>query len=47
MSETSEKGNLKRVDNGRELKKKDVKVEKGGYLGLMQERINDFVKPLI
>jgi large subunit ribosomal protein L7e len=47
LQELSDKANTKRVDNGKELKKREVKVEKGGYLGLMQESINDFVKPLI
>ena len=47
LQETSDKANLVRVDNGRELKRKDVKVVKGGYLGLMKERINEFIKPLI
>eukprot|EP00347_Sterkiella_histriomuscorum_P007373 403349189 len=47
QQETSDKTDTKRKDTGKVLKKKDVKVEKGGYLGLMGEKINDFVKPLI
>ncbi len=47
LQETSDKANTKHTATGKELKKKDVKVEKGGYLGLMGDKINAFVKPLI
>lgn len=47
LKETIAEGNLIHEANGRELRKKNTKVEKGGYIGFMGERINDFVKPLI
>jgi large subunit ribosomal protein L7e len=47
LQETSDKANAKHQATGKDIRKKDLKVEKGGYLGLMGDKINDFVKPLI
>ena len=47
LRETGEKGNTKHDATGKDIKKKNTKVVKGGYLGLMGDKINDFVKPLI
>jgi hypothetical protein len=33
--------------HGREYRKKNTVVKKGGYIGFMANQINDFVKPLI
>ena len=38
---------MKHGATGRDIRKKNTKVEKGGYIGFMAEGINDFVKPLI
>lgn len=47
LKETSEKANTKHEATGRELKKKTTVVHKGGYLGFMGEKINDFVAQLV
>ena len=47
LQEDSTKGTTKHESTGAEIKKKNTKVIKGGYLGLMGERINEFVRPLI
>ena len=47
LKEDSEKGNVKHEANGEDRKKKNTKVVKGGYLGMMGDKINEFVKPLI
>ena len=47
LKETSDKGNTTHDATGKEIKKKTTKVSKGGYLGLMGDKINEFVKPLI
>jgi len=47
LIETAEKGNTKHEATGRELKRKTTKVHKGGYLGFMGEKINDFVAQLV
>ena len=38
---------MKHAATGREIRKKNTKVDKGGYIGFMSDAINDFVKPLI
>jgi len=47
LKETSDKANTKHEATGRELKKKTTVVHKGGYLGFMGEKINDFVAQLV
>jgi large subunit ribosomal protein L7e len=47
LKEDSAKANTKHDATGAEIKKRNTKVVKGGYLGLMGDQINDFVKPLI
>ena len=47
LKETIAEANMKHEASGREIRKKNTKVEKGGYIGFMAEKINDFVKPLI
>ena len=47
LKETSTKAVTKHDATGAEIKKRNTKVVKGGYLGLMGEKINDFVRPLI
>ena len=45
--ETIEESNIKHDATGRDVRKKNTKVEKGGYIGFMQDKINDYVRPLI
>lgn len=45
--ETMEQANLKHEATGREVRKKNTKVKKGGYQGFMAEDINAYVQPLI
>ena len=45
--ETMEEGNTKHEATGRELRKKNTVVKKGGYIGFMGDNIIDYVKPLI
>ena len=47
LKEDSTKAATKHEATGAELKKRNTKVAKGGYLGLMGDSINDFVRPLI
>lgn len=47
LKEDSKKANTKHDATGQEIKKRNTKVVKGGYLGLMGDRINEFVRPLI
>lgn len=47
LKEESSKANVKHDATGEDIKKKNTRVNKGGYLGLMGDKINDFVKPLI
>jgi len=47
LKEDSTKAVTKHDATGAEIKKRNTKVIKGGYLGLMGDKINDFVKPLI
>ena len=47
LKETSTKAVTKHEATGLDIKKRNTKVVKGGYLGLMGDQINDYVKPLI
>lgn len=47
LKETSTKAVTKHDATGADIKKRNTKVIKGGYLGLMGDKINDFVRPLI
>lgn len=47
LTETSDKANVPHTATGKDIKKKNTRVVKGGYLGLMGDSINDYVKPLI
>lgn len=47
LREDSTKAVTRHDATGAEIKKRNTKVIKGGYLGLMGDRINDFVKPLV
>ena len=47
LKEDSTKAHTKHDATGLDIKKKNTIVAKGGYLGLMAEKINDFVRPLI
>jgi large subunit ribosomal protein L7e len=47
LKETSTKAVTKHDATGLDIKKRNTKVVKGGYLGLMGDKINDYVKPLI
>lgn len=45
--ETMELANLKHDATGRDVRKKNTKVKKGGYQGFMADDINTYVQPLI
>ncbi|TNV72204.1 hypothetical protein FGO68_gene9837 [Halteria grandinella] len=47
LRETSTKGVVKHDATGADIKKRNTKVVKGGYLGLMGDKIDSFVRPLI
>ena len=47
LKEDSTKAHTKHEATGADIKKRNTKVSKGGYLGLMGEQINDFIRPLI
>jgi large subunit ribosomal protein L7e len=47
LKEDSTKAHTKHEATGADIKKRNTKVVKGGYLGLMGEQINDFIRPLI
>ena len=47
LKEDSTKASTKHDATGAEIKKRNTKVVKGGYLGLMGDSINEFVRPLI
>ena len=47
LKETSEKANTTHDATQRVIKKKTTAVHKGGYIGMMGEKINQFVKQLI
>jgi hypothetical protein len=47
LKETIAEGNMPHEATGRDVRKKNTKIEKGGYIGFMGSQINDFVRPLI
>ena len=47
LKETIADSNIKHDANGREIRKKNTRTEKGGYIGYMGPAINDYVRPLI
>lgn len=47
LKETILDANVAHQAHGREYRKKNTKVSRGGYVGFMENKINDFVKPLI
>lgn len=47
LKEDSEKANTKHDATGRSIQKKTTRVVKGGYLGMMGDKINEFVSQLI
>lgn len=47
LKETIEEANIKHDATGRDVRRKNTRVAKGGYIGFTAEQINDFVKPLI
>lgn len=47
LKETIEEGNIKHDATGRDIRKKNTKTEKGGYIGFMGQGINEYVRPLI
>jgi hypothetical protein len=47
VKETTDNANIKHDANGSTIQKKNTKVIKGGYLGNLEEKINEFVAPLI
>jgi len=47
LKEDSTKAHTKHDATGLDIKKRNTKVVKGGYLGLMGDKINDYVRPLI
>jgi hypothetical protein len=47
LKEDIEDGNLKHDATDRDIKKTTTKSHKGGYLGMMGDRVNEFVSKLI
>lgn len=47
LKETIEESNLVHEATGRDVRKKNTKTEKGGYIGFMGQNINEFIRPLI
>lgn len=47
LKETIEEANMKHEATGRDVRKKNSKTSKGGYLGFMGDQINEFIRPLI
>jgi large subunit ribosomal protein L7e len=45
--ETMDKANVKHEATGKEVKKRNTLVKKGGYVGFMGDKINEYVQPLI
>jgi len=44
LRETIEGGNIKHEATGRDVRKKNTKFEKGGYIGFNADDINAYVK---
>ena len=47
LKETIENANIKHEATNRDVRKKNTVTEKGGYIGFMGDKINDYVKALI
>lgn len=47
LKEAGSKAVTKHDATGKEIKKRNTRVVKGGYLGLMGDDINEYVRPLI
>jgi len=47
LKETIAEANLSHEATGRDVRKKNTKTHKGGYIGFMGDQINEFVRPLI
>lgn len=47
LTEDTEKANTKHDATGRKISKKTTLVAKGGYLGMMGDKINEFVSQLV
>lgn len=47
LKETIEESNIAHDATGRDVRKKNTRVEKGGYVGFMAQNINEFIRPLI
>ena len=47
LKETIDEANLKHDAHGRDVRKKNTKVEKGGYIGFQGTEINEFIRTLI
>ena len=47
LKESIEESNVAHDAHGRDVRKKNTPVLKGGYVGFMGQQINDYVKPLI
>ena len=47
LKETIEEANVEHDAHGRDVRRKNTRVAKGGYIGFNADQINDFVKALI
>jgi large subunit ribosomal protein L7e len=47
LKETIAEANIKHDATGRDVRRKNTKTEKGGYIGFMGPEINEFVRALI
>lgn len=47
LKETIEEANMPHEATGRDVRKKNTVTSKGGYIGFMGAKINEFIKPLV
>jgi large subunit ribosomal protein L7e len=47
LKETIEEANMAHGATGRDVRRKNTKTSKGGYIGFMGGEINEFIRPLI
>ena len=47
LKESIQESNIPHEAHGRDVRKKNTLVQKGGYIGFMGHDINEFIKPLI
>jgi len=47
IKETIAEANIKHEAHGRDVRRKNTKTSKGGYIGFMDDNINEFIRPLI